>query len=68
MSVVPDTLPPGCSSLSTSRAVVKLVTAVPNTGMSFVAFAIACTAGVAMATTKSELRATNRWAMVFRLD
>lgn len=51
ISDVPDTFPPGTSSLFTKPALTKSVTAVARMGISVVACAAACAAGVATART-----------------
>ena len=67
ISLVPVTLVPGASLLSTSPASGKLVIAVPTMGISSVADAITCAAGVAMARITSASSEINCWAMFCRL-
>ena len=64
MSLVPETLPPGASLLATRPEAAGSVTAVTRMGMSRVACAAACAAGVAMARIRSTSSLTNFVAMV----
>ena len=68
MSDVPVTLQPGASLSSTGPDAAKSVMAVHTTGMSAVAPATACAAGVAMARIKSQPSLTSVLAMVWQAD
>ena len=61
-------LPPGASLSSTRPLAAKSVMAVPTMGMSLVAPATACAAGVAMARIRSQPLLTSVLAMVWQAD